>query len=217
MSEHGRPLPSARGARTGRRIGIGLIHGLWRPRVLGTWRIPATGPVILAVNHAHNVDGPVLMGTCPRPVHFLIKQEAFVGPLGWFLRGIGQVPVDRSTADRAAVTAALGVLERGGALGIFPEGSRGAGDFAALRAGLAYFAVRSGAPVVPVAVLGSSGRRGTAIPALPPLRSRIDVVFGDPVSVGGGRRTRTVMDEATERLTERLGAHLTEARRLTGR
>ncbi|WP_308294750.1 lysophospholipid acyltransferase family protein [Streptomyces sp. JJ66] len=218
MSTQDRPLPSARGAQTGRRIGIGLINGLWRPRVLGARRLPASGPAILAVNHAHNVDGPVLMGTCPRPVHFLIKQEAFTGPLGAFLRGIGQVPVDRRTADRAAVTAALGVLEHGGVLGIFPEGSRGAGDFAALRAGLAYFAVRSGAPVVPVAVLGSSGKRGRAIPALPPLRSRIDVVFGDPVSVGGeGRRTRKVMDEATERLQERLSAHLTEARRLTGR
>ncbi|WP_445330588.1 lysophospholipid acyltransferase family protein [Streptomyces sp. GSL17-111] len=211
-------LPSARGAAAGRRIGIGLMNGLWRPRVLGAWRIPASGPVILAVNHAHNIDGPMLMGTCPRPVHFLIKREAYVGPLGRFLDAIGQVPVDRSTADRAAVTAALGVLERGGVLGIFPEGSRGAGDFAALRAGLAYFAVRSGAPVVPVAVLGSSGRRSRVIPALPPLRTRVDVVFGDPCSVGGGgRRTRTVMDEATGRLQERLTDHLAAARRLTGR
>uniref|UniRef100_UPI0030F438B0 lysophospholipid acyltransferase family protein n=1 Tax=Streptomyces sp. GSL17-111 TaxID=3121596 RepID=UPI0030F438B0 len=194
------------------------MNGLWRPRVLGAWRIPASGPVILAVNHAHNIDGPMLMGTCPRPVHFLIKREAYVGPLGRFLDAIGQVPVDRSTADRAAVTAALGVLERGGVLGIFPEGSRGAGDFAALRAGLAYFAVRSGAPVVPVAVLGSSGRRSRVIPALPPLRTRVDVVFGDPCSVGGGgRRTRTVMDEATGRLQERLTDHLAAARRLTGR
>ncbi|MEE1929278.1 lysophospholipid acyltransferase family protein [Streptomyces sp. TRM 70351] len=217
MSDHGRPLPSARGAAAGRGIGIGLMHGLWRPRVLGAWRVPSAGPVIFAVNHAHNLDGPMLMGTAPRPVHFLIKQEAFVGPLGRFLRGIGQLPVDRSTVDRAAVTDALGVLERGGALGIFPEGTRGAGDFAALRAGLAYFAVRSGAPVVPVAVLGSAGRRSRAVPALPPLRSRIDVVFGDPVGVGGGRRTRRVMDEATGRLQERLAAHLTASRRLTGR
>ncbi|MCZ7413509.1 MULTISPECIES: lysophospholipid acyltransferase family protein [unclassified Streptomyces] len=211
-------LPSADGAATGRRLGIGLMNGLFRPRVLGSWRMPASGPVILAVNHAHNIDGPMLMGTCPRPVHFLIKQEAFVGPLDWFLRSIGQVPVDRSTADRSAVTAALGVLDRGGVLGIFPEGSRGAGDFAALRSGLAYFAVRSGAPVVPVAVLGSSGRRSRVIPALPPLRGRVDVVFGDPVTVGGGgRRTRQVMDEATRRLQERLTAHLAAARRLTGR
>lgn len=210
---------SERGAAVGRRIGLGLMHGLWRPRVLGAWRVPPGGPVILAVNHAHNIDGPMLMGTAPRPVHFLIKKEAFVGPLGSFLRGIGQLEVDRSTADRNAVTTALGVLERGGALGIFPEGTRGEGDFAALRSGLAYFALRSGAPVVPVAVLGSADRPGRLIRALPPLRSRVDVVFGDPVTVGdgSGRRTRKALDHATTQLQERLAAHLKDARRLTGR
>lgn len=171
--------PSPRGAAVGRGIGIGLMYGLWKPRVLGAWRVPASGPVILAVNHSHNIDGPMLMGTAPRPVHFLIKKEAFVGPLDPFLRGIGQLKVDRTTADRTAITHALGVLEKGGALGIFPEGTRGEGDFASLRAGLAYFAVRSGAPIVPVAVLGSTERRGRLISALPPLRSRVDVVFGD--------------------------------------
>ncbi|POX36810.1 1-acyl-sn-glycerol-3-phosphate acyltransferase [Streptomyces sp. Ru73] len=212
-------LPSAGGAAVGRRIGIGLMNGLWRPRVLGSWRVPPAGPVIFAVNHSHNVDGPMLMGTAPRPVHFLIKKEAFAGPLDPFLRGIGQVKVDRTSTDRTAVTHALGILERGGVLGIFPEGTRGEGDFASLRAGLAYFAVRSGAPIVPVAVLGSAERRSRVIPALPPLRGRVDVVFGDAFEAGdgSGRRTRKALDEATVRIQERLTAHLTDARRLTGR
>ncbi|MER6920884.1 lysophospholipid acyltransferase family protein [Streptomyces spiralis] len=195
------------------------MHGLWRPRVLGAWRVPATGPAILAVNHSHNIDGPMVMGVAPRPTHFLIKKEAFVGPLGPFLTGIGQLQVDRHTTDRTAITRALGVLDAGGVLGIFPEGTRGEGDFASLRAGLAYFAVRSGAPVVPVAVLGSSERRGRLIEGLPPLRSRIDVVFGDPFDAGdgSGRRTRRALDEATERIQKQLTAHLENARRLTGR
>ncbi|MFK4185996.1 lysophospholipid acyltransferase family protein [Streptomyces sparsogenes] len=206
------------------------MYGLWRPRVLGAWRIPASGPVILAGNHSHNLDGPMLIGTSPRPVHFLVKKEAFVGPLDPFLRGIGQLKVDRASADRAAITDALGVLERGGVLGIFPEGTRGEGDFASLRAGLAYFAVRSGAPIVPVAVLGTAApkgrdtlgreqRRGRVVRGLPPLRSRIDVVFGDPFEAGdgSGRRTRAALDEATVRIQKRLGAHLADARRLTGR
>ncbi len=212
-------LPSEKGAAVGRRIGIGLMYGLWKPRVLGAWRVPASGPVILAVNHAHNIDGPMLMGTAPRPVHFLIKKEAFVGPLGGFLEGIGQLKVDRDSTDRTAIANALGVLDQGGVLGIFPEGSRGEGDFASLRAGLAYFAVRSGAPIVPVAVLGSSERRGRLIKALPPLRGRVDVVFGDAFEAGDGtgRRTRKALDEATVRIQERLTAHLENARRLTGR
>ncbi|MFE7134282.1 lysophospholipid acyltransferase family protein [Streptomyces sp. NPDC057638] len=195
------------------------MYGLWRPRVLGAWRVPAAGPVILAVNHSHVIDGPMLMGTAPRPVHFLIKKEAFIGPLDPFLLGIGQLKVDRESTDRAAVTGALGVLENGGVLGIFPEGTRGEGDFASLRAGLAYFAVRGGAPIVPVAVLGGGERKGRLLPALPPLRGRVDIVFGDAFRAAepGGRRTRAALDEATVRIQERLTAHLENARRLTGR
>ncbi len=212
-------LPSARGAEVGRRIGVGLMHGLFKPRVLGAWKVPATGPVIFAVNHSHNIDGPMVMGVAPRPTHFLIKKEAFIGPLDPFLTGIGQVKVDRAAADRTAIGRALGVLEAGGVLGIFPEGTRGDGDFASLRAGLAYFAVRSGAPIVPIAVLGSAGKRGRLIKGLPPLRSRIDVVFGDPFDAGdgSGRRTRRALDEATERIQKQLTSHLENARRLTGR
>lgn len=220
-------LPSERGADIGRRLGVGVMYGLWRPRVLGAWRVPAAGPAILAVNHAHNIDGPMVMGVAPRPVHFLIKKEAFVGPLDPFLTGIGQLKVDRHAVDRTAIVRALKVLERGGVLGIFPEGTRGEGDFASLRAGLAYFAVRSGAPIVPVAVLGSSERRGRLIKGLPPLRSRIDIVFGDPFEAvegmrdsgtgGTGRRTRQALDEATGHIRKQLTAHLENARRLTGR
>jgi 1-acyl-sn-glycerol-3-phosphate acyltransferase len=211
--------PTERGAEIGRRIGVGLMYGLWKPRVLGSWKVPATGPVILAVNHSHNIDGPMVIGVAPRASHFLVKKEAFVGPLGPFMRAVGQVEVDRSTADRTAVTRALDILKGGGVLGIFPEGSRGDGDFAALRAGLAYFAVRGGAPIVPVAVLGSSDKSGRLIKALPPLRSRVDVVFGDPFDAGdgSGRRTRKALDEATERIQKQLAAHLDDARRLTGR
>ncbi|MPY48278.1 lysophospholipid acyltransferase family protein [Streptomyces acidicola] len=195
------------------------MYGLWKPRVLGAWKVPATGPVILAVNHSHNIDGPMVIGVAPRPSHFLVKKEAFVGPLDPFMRAVGQLKVDRSTADRTAITQALGVLENGGVLGIFPEGTRGEGDFASLRAGLSYFAVRSGAPIVPVAVLGSSEKPGRLIKALPPLRHRIDVVFGDPFEAddGSGRRTRKALDEATERIQKQLSGHLENARRLTGR
>ncbi|WP_435837507.1 lysophospholipid acyltransferase family protein [Streptomyces chartreusis] len=212
-------LPSERGADVGRRIGVGLMFGLWRPRVLGAWKVPATGPVILAVNHSHNIDGPMVMGVAPRPVHFLIKKEAFIGPLDPFLTGIGQLKVDRHAADRTAITQALDVLKNGGVLGIFPEGTRGEGDFASLRAGLAYFAVRGDAPIVPVAVLGSSEKRGRLVKGLPPLRHRVDVVFGEPFEAGdgSGRRTRRALDEATERIQKELTEHLENARRLTGR
>lgn len=208
--------PSPSGAAVGSRLSRPVMRVLWRPRVLGAWRVPAVGPLILAGNHTHNVDGPLLLGTAPRPVHFLVKREVFVGPLGPLLRGLGQLSVDRGTVDRAAVTGALRVLRRGGVLGIFPEGTRGDGEFAALRAGVAYFAVRSGAPVQPVAVLGSEVP-GRVIGALPPLGRRVDVVFGEPFTVDGDRPTRAVLDTATERIRQRLRRHLADARALTGR
>ncbi len=190
-------LPSGRGAEVGRRIGVGLMYGFWKPRVLGAWRVPANGPVILAVNHSHAIDGPMVMGVAPRPTHFLIKKEAFVGPLDPFLLGIGQVKVDRHTTDRTAITRALGVLQNGGVLGIFPEGTRGEGDFASLRAGLAYFAVRGGAPIVPVAVLGSTEKprtvdKGAASAALA-RRRRLRR------ALRGGRRQRTAYAQGAGR------------------
>ncbi|MFE9683443.1 lysophospholipid acyltransferase family protein [Streptomyces sp. NPDC006285] len=195
------------------------MYGLWKPRVLGAWRVPATGPVIFAPNHSHVLDGPMVIGVAPRASHFLVKKEAWIGPIASFMHATGQVKVDRSIADRTAITQALDVLAAGGVLGIFPEGTRGEGDFASLRAGLTYFAVRSGAPIVPIAVLGSTERQGRLIKGLPPLRSRVDVVFGDPFQAGdgSGRRTRKALDEATVRIQKQLTTHLENARRLTGR
>lgn len=74
------------------------------------------------------------------------------------------------------------------------------------------------ASIVPVVVLGSA-RPGRVIPALPPLRSRIDIVFGDPFQAGdpSGRRTRTALDAAPVRIRERLTAHLVHAKQATGR
>ncbi|MCD0484613.1 1-acyl-sn-glycerol-3-phosphate acyltransferase [Streptacidiphilus sp. ASG 303] len=199
-------------------MGIGLARAGWRVRVLGAWRVPASGPVILAANHANLVDGPLLMGMSPRPTHFLVKEEMFTGPVGAVLRGVGQIPVRRASADRTAITTALQVLADGGVLGVFPEGTRGDADFAQVQGGLAYLALRSGAPVVPVAVLGT-GDRGRTLGALPPLRGRIDVVFGDPFDASDGSRLRTrrAMLEASERLQTRLAGHLAQARELTGR
>lgn len=90
---------------------------------------------------------------------------------------------------------------------MFPEGTRGAGDFTEVRTGLAWFALRSGAPVVPVVFQGTAGR-GRTLAGLPRLRSRLDVAFGDPVVVDTtGGRTRSNLDVATETIRGALRAH----------
>jgi len=179
----------------------------WSVRVHDAHLVPARGPVILAPNHTGFLDPPLLMGTSPRPIHCLAKREIFRGPLGWFLRGIGQIPIDRSGTDRAALTIALAVLAAGRVLVVYPEGTRGSGDFADLRRGLAWLAVRSGAPVVPVVASGV-GSRGTTLSALPPVRSRLDVVFGAPADLPAVTvRSRTAVQDANRRLQVALTAH----------
>ena len=214
--------PSLRGAVNAHRIGVPLLRSVWRIHVHGTRNVPTEGAVILAGNHTGFLDGPLIVGLSPRPVHFLIKQELFVGPLGPVLHSLGQISVDRHGPDRAAVVAALAALKAGGALGVFPEGTRSAGDFTSVHNGLAYFALSSGAPVVPVACLGTAVN-GRTIGSLPAPRTLLDLVYGTPITreeltegtegLGRGRKIAAV----SERLRVLLTAHLHKSRHLTGR
>ncbi|GAA2729449.1 lysophospholipid acyltransferase family protein [Cellulomonas aerilata] len=197
-------------------IGRFLTHRLWRTDVVGTDRVPVGGPVILAANHTGFVDGPVVVGVAPRPVHMLVKEEMFTGPVGAVLHAAGHIPVDQ-VGGRAALVAALTVLRRGDAVGIFPEGNRGRGDAATAAAGVAWLAVNSGAPVVPVAVLGTR-RTGESVGHVPgPLR-RIAVEFGHPLHVE--RRTgmsgREAITHANELVRSALSGLVAAASARTG-
>jgi 1-acyl-sn-glycerol-3-phosphate acyltransferase len=193
-----------------------LVKAAWSIRVHGAEQVPAGGPVILAPNHLGFIDGPLLFGVSPRPVHTLAKHEMFRGPVGWVLRAVGQIPVDREQPDRTVLQAVLGVLAAGRVVAVYPEGTRGAGDFSELRPGLAWFALRSGAPVVPVVFLGS-GARGRTLGSMPRLRARLDVVFGSPVRVEGGeRRSRATLDTVSDQLREALVAHHAQTHRQFG-
>lgn len=192
-----------------RAAGTALAHGVLRLSVEGAHHVPAQGPVLLAGNHSGILDGPLVFFVSPRPASLLTKSEVFVGfwarACGW----LGLIPVHRGQADRAALQAGLAHLAGGGALGVFPEGTRGSGGFDQITDGLAYLALRSGAPVVPIAVIGT----GDALPkgrAVPRLRAPVRVVFGPPVVVeptGDPRARRTVRD-AAEQLRLALLAHL---------
>ena len=189
----------------------------WSVRVHDAHLVPPDGPVILAANHAGFLDAPLLMGTSPRPIHCLTKKEMFRGPFGWFLHSIGQVSIDRSGPDRAALFRSAAVLDEGRVLVVYPEGRRGLGDFADVRPGLAWFALRSGAPVVPVISLGT-GVRGTTVTAVPRPRSRLEVVFGPAVAVTGGPgRSRSALAAANAQLHAALTAHHADVVRRFGR
>ncbi|MDN5894509.1 MAG: 1-acyl-sn-glycerol-3-phosphate acyltransferase [Nocardioides sp.] len=185
--------------------------------VHGVENVPTDGPVIFASNHVGVIDGPLLAIFCPRPVHALTKAEMFEGMLGRFLRGAGQIRLDRFGADPTAMRTCLAVLRSGRAVGIFPEGTRGAGDLGRFHAGAAYLGLVSGAPIVPVSMLGTRAR-GAGSSALPPWRGQVDIVHGPPYRFErtAWPRTREQVRASTLLLREHMMARLHEAIALTG-
>jgi 1-acyl-sn-glycerol-3-phosphate acyltransferase len=123
--------------------------------------IPRDGPVILAANHASNLDAVVigswLIPKLGRRIHWLGKKELFAWPIvGWTAAHGGVHPVDRGAADVEAFRLAQRILAEGGVLFVFPEGTRSPdGTLQPARDGLAVLALRSGAPVVPMGISGS--------------------------------------------------------------
>ncbi|HVF20678.1 MAG TPA: lysophospholipid acyltransferase family protein, partial [Mycobacteriales bacterium] len=163
-----------------------------------------------AGNHRGLIDGPVVAAGLRRRTVFLAKAELFVGPLAWLLGWLGQIPVHRGRPDRAALRQARAVLAGGGLVGIFPEGTRGAGALEEVQHGIAYLALHThGCPIVPVACLGTE----TAWPRgarLPRWRTGVEVVFGPAFTVvaEGDPRTRRAVAAAAEQIRVALADHV---------
>jgi 1-acyl-sn-glycerol-3-phosphate acyltransferase len=192
-----------------RRVKVRISHGE---------KLPTKGAVILASNHVGVADGPLLAIFAPRPVHALTKQEMFKGFMNGFLLGAGQIPLDRFNADPLAVKRCLKVLRSGRVVGIFPEGSRGSGEFDRFHTGAAYLALVTGAPIVPVVQFGTR-EPGAKSGSLPTRGETVDMVFGDPIRfprTPWPRHKRDVAARSVE-LREHLIAHLQAAKQLTGR
>jgi len=186
---------------------VPLTRVAFRPTIEGREHVPRRGPVILAANHLSFLDSFLIPLVAPRPVVFLAKDDYFTAPgiKGWLSRttltGIGAVPVPRGAhrAAQAALEAALGVLAEGRAFGIHPEGSRSRdGRLYRGRTGVAWLAFASGAPVVPVAVIGTDRIQPVGARLPRPRPGRVTVRFGAPMrftpptgSAGPARRKAT--------------------------
>jgi 1-acyl-sn-glycerol-3-phosphate acyltransferase len=194
-----------------------LIRRRYDVREHGTGHVPAQGPVIVAANHTGVIDGPLLAIFGPRPVHALTKEEMFRGRLGPLLRATGQIELDRFGSDLRAVRTCLHVLGHGGAVGIFPEGNRGAGDLSRFHRGAAYLALVTGAPLVPLVMFGTRPPGGGK-DAVPPRGGVIDLVYGAPYRVARTPwpRTSTLVAATSEALQARMREELAAGLGLTG-
>jgi 1-acyl-sn-glycerol-3-phosphate acyltransferase len=163
----------------------------------GREHVPPSGAALLVSNHLSVLDPPLIGVAAPRPLTFLAKAELFEIPLfGRLIRAVNARPVRREGGDAAALRAALRILENGGALLMFPEGTRREeGALGPPRGGAGMLAALSGVPVVPVYVSGSGHAwpRGRRFPR----PGKVTVTFGAPLSfargAGAGKKERYEM------------------------
>jgi len=189
-----------------------LLRGLVRTTVIGAEHVPASGGAIMASNHLSVVDSIYLPLMLPRPVTFAAKKEYFTSKrpglrlMGLYMRATGQLSVDREGARAAQemLEGALDLLRRGELFGIYPEGTRSPdGRLYRARPGVGWLALKSGLPVIPVAMVGTdrilpSGR-------VLPRPGRIEIRIGKPLTFGGngvdlareapGKARRIIADE----------------------
>jgi 1-acyl-sn-glycerol-3-phosphate acyltransferase len=164
---------------------------IWRMRVHGGENVPKDGPVIIASNHVSFFDPPVLGTASPRRISYMAKRELFEIPvLGPLIGAVGAYPVDREGSAAAAIKRSVEVLREGGAIGIFPEGTRNAAGTAEVRGGVALLASLGKAPVVPACLVGTNGSTRLA---------QFHVIFGAPLRLAADRKaSREEMANFTE-------------------
>ncbi|HSW10754.1 MAG TPA: lysophospholipid acyltransferase family protein [Bacillota bacterium] len=163
-----------------------IFRAIWpfifRWHYTGVEHVPATGPGLICANHRTWVD-PVALGlACPRQLYFMAKSELFrFPPLKWLLPMVGAFPVRRGEPDRAALRHGFQLLADGKLLGMFPEGTRSSdGRLRRAEPGAALLAVKSGAVMVPAAIIGDY-RLGSAL----------TVKFGRPIRLAPPPEGRT--------------------------
>jgi 1-acyl-sn-glycerol-3-phosphate acyltransferase len=189
-----------------------VLRAYFRPRASGQQYVPRTGPAIIAANHLSAADEVFTPITAGRQVLYFAKAEYFNSPglrgriWAWSFRELGHVPVDRDNPRAAANTIEAGVelLAQGKALGIYPEGTRSPdGRLHKFRTGVARLALRTGAPVIPVGLIGTDkvlieGDRHW-------YRSPVEVHYGPALDFSGrpeDERSSRVLREVTETVRE---------------
>ena len=205
--------------RVTRRVVLTVFWLFWRPQIDGRELIPSTGLLIVASNHLSFIDSIVIPVTVPRKVVFLAKAEYWEGrsPATWprrlFFAAFEAVPVQREQQQdaQASLDLARGVIERGDAFGIYPEGTRSRdGRLYRGRTGVGWLALATGARVVPVGVVGTDRVQPVGA-KVPRVHRGVAIRFGEPVDPADyahlppGRARREITDAVMDRIAALSG------------
>ena len=187
---------------------VPVINALYRPDVEGAHHVPTTGPAILASNHLSFLDSVFLPAAIDRPIFFLGKTDYFSGWRRHFFRNVGVMPVNREGGDAGEASLRKGqeILDSGRLLGIYPEGTRSPdGRLYRGKTGPVRLAMRTGAPILPVAMIGTF----EVLPAdanVPKIK-KVGVRIGPPLNLdryAGGEQDRFALRSATDELMYEL-------------
>jgi len=151
------------------------------------------GPILVVGNHKHVMDQCMAILSTKRVLHYMAKKEYFDGPYAWFFRSSGCISVDRSIHDKKAKGLALDVLKEGGAIGLFPEGTRNKTDEFLLpfKFGATSMAKKTGATIIPFGITGDYKFR----------TKNLKIRFGEPFKVSEDDS----LEDANKRLEKIVG------------
>ncbi len=189
-----------------------LLRLFTRFHVEGLENVPKSGPVLLVSNHLNLIDPPVLGALLPRRITFMAKEELFRVPIvGWVVRWYGAFAVRRGQPDREALRRATAVLNGGGVVGMFPEGTRSkTGKMNKGYSGAALVAVLAKATILPVAITGTDLVRSPfSLLTRPVMKVRV----GRPFLLERGREEKADLEAMTRQMMGRVAALLPEERR----
>ena len=181
-----------------------LFKLYYRPKIYNKKAIPKDGPIIIVCNHKHILDQCMTICATKRPIHYLAKKEYFEGKFAWFFKLGGCISVDRQNGAKDATEKAISFLNQGGAVGLFPEGTRNRTTdtkLLPLKFGAVSMAKKTGATVVPCCVTGDYKFRS----------KNLVVKYGKPFQVSDD------LEAANEHLAETILGLMNECLEMTNR
>ena len=169
----------------------------YRAEIIGLENIPKEGPLIFCGNHRSYLDPPLLVATAKRDMKFLAKEELyknkFLAFLGWVFEAI---PVKRDEKDISAIKTSLKDLKEGKCIALFPEGTRnGLEKGEKVKDGVAFFAVRSGAKVLPCGIKGGTKEK-----------RKVTITYGKPLDYSKykGSKDKEILEKITNEVMENI-------------